>query len=469
MLRGIRKASSNWLGKAGHGRRGRASWSSASRSGGSATFSAASAAPPSPRSEAPKSRSSSSACCTMIGCSNIRGSSAGRSARSRRGAGPGPAGDRAAGFGNRAGRARPGARSRTFRRRGRQADHDRSRLPGAEWPVRPIPVRADHPQCRLYRAAFCRRAAPPAAAPPARGHDRIGIDRSRRHWSRRPNRYQNEQRSIEYVLLDRAQAGEIPQPFAGSAGQILRGAQKFVPRARISQARGRVADPERAGAMDRNLRCGLSSAPTKSGAPAMSRRSGATSSRSIFPMPRRRSAAAERIAKGASFAEIAKELGKTEKDIDLGTVTKAGDHRPGGSRRRLRAQGRGGQRAGARPVRHRAGASAQDRARAGPAVRGRSPASSSRSLRPRVPRPRCSASTTRSRTRAPKGRRWPRPPRMLKLPARTIEAIDRSGRDPAGVPVSLPERSGCCRRVQRPKSASNTIRCRSRTATSGTR
>ena len=40
-------------------------------------------------------------------------------------------------------------------------------------------------------------------------------------------------------------------------------------------------------------------------------------------MPRRR-AAAERIGKGANFVEIAKELGKSEKDIDLGTVTKAG-------------------------------------------------------------------------------------------------------------------------------------------------
>ena len=55
MLRGIHKASSNWLGKAimavvlG-------SWSSASRSGASATFSAASARTRSPRSAAPRSR-----------------------------------------------------------------------------------------------------------------------------------------------------------------------------------------------------------------------------------------------------------------------------------------------------------------------------------------------------------------------------------------------------------------------------
>ena len=34
--------------------------------------------------------------------------------------------------------------------------------------------------------------------------------------------------------------------------------------------------------------------------------------------------AAQRIAQGASFVDVAKELGKSEKDIDLGTVTKAG-------------------------------------------------------------------------------------------------------------------------------------------------
>ena len=66
-----------------------------------------------------------------------------------------------------------------------------------------------------------------------------------------------------------------------------------------------------------------SSAPTRSGAPATSRQSGATSCRSTFPMPRRRRPPPTASPKEQSFDEIAKELGKTEKDIDLGTVTKA--------------------------------------------------------------------------------------------------------------------------------------------------
>src|SRR5437868_3759543 len=42
-----------------------------------------------------------------------------------------------------------------------------------------------------------------------------------------------------------------------------------------------------------------------------------------FPNAEAASAAAERIAKGASLVDVAKELGKSEKDIDLGTVPKA--------------------------------------------------------------------------------------------------------------------------------------------------
>ena len=51
-----------------------------------------------------------------------------------------------------------------------------SRLPRAERPVRPLPLRADHPHRRLQRAPFRRRAAPPDAAAAARGNDRVGIE-----------------------------------------------------------------------------------------------------------------------------------------------------------------------------------------------------------------------------------------------------------------------------------------------------
>ena len=88
-------------------------------------------------------------------------------------------GDRADGLGDRARRTRPRARSRAFRCRGLP-----SRSPpipaflGPERPVRPLPFRADHPQCRLHRGALRCRAAPPDAAPPARRHHRVRIERA---------------------------------------------------------------------------------------------------------------------------------------------------------------------------------------------------------------------------------------------------------------------------------------------------
>src|SRR5216684_493465 len=96
------------------------------------------------------------------------------------------------------------------------------------------------------------------------------------------NRYQNEQRSIEYVLLDRALAGEVAPP----APDVL---AKY-----YEERRARYVTPERRHILQID-----------------------------FPNAEAASAAAERIAKGASFAEVAKELGKSEKDIDLGTVPKA--------------------------------------------------------------------------------------------------------------------------------------------------
>ena len=56
------------------------------------------------------------------------------------------------------------------------------------------------------------------------------------------NRFQNEQRTIDYVMLDRAQAGDVAEPTPGGARQVFRGAQGAVPRARIPQGPGAGAD-----------------------------------------------------------------------------------------------------------------------------------------------------------------------------------------------------------------------------------
>ena len=51
------------------------------------------------------------------------------------------------------------------------------------------------------------------------------------------NRYQNEQRAIEYVLLDRAQAGEIPAPTPEVLAKYFDDRKIAVPRARVPQGR----------------------------------------------------------------------------------------------------------------------------------------------------------------------------------------------------------------------------------------
>ena len=256
MLRGLRKASSNWLGKAvmaavvGFLVISFAIW-------GIGEFSAASAVRQWPRSAAPRSPSSSSASTTTTGCSNMP------PVRPPDQLGPGARDgldrlvDRPAHRRDRARRTRPRARPR------------RLAMPRSPSRSRPIPTfqgpngqfdrarfEAMIRKAGFTEAALRRRAAPPAAAARARRHHRDGGLSAPKALIEAANRYQNEQRSIEYVLLDRAQAGEIPPPDAGGAGEVFRRAQNPVPRARIPQARRRVADPERAGQVDRNLRGG---------------------------------------------------------------------------------------------------------------------------------------------------------------------------------------------------------------------
>ncbi|MCC6889962.1 MAG: SurA N-terminal domain-containing protein [Hyphomicrobiales bacterium] len=135
-------------------------------------------------------------------------------------------------------------------------------------------------------------------------------------------RFQNEQRSIDYVLLERAQAGEIPEPTPEALAKyfeerkglfrapeyrkivvlpLLPSEQAMwidIPEAQVQRAyeerRARYLTPER-----RSLQ------------------------QIVFDNPAEAQAAAERIAKGESFLDIAKERKLSEKEIDLGTLTRA--------------------------------------------------------------------------------------------------------------------------------------------------
>jgi len=137
------------------------------------------------------------------------------------------------------------------------------------------------------------------------------------------DRYQNEQRSIEYVVLDRAQAGEIPAPTPEQLAKYFEehkiefrapeyrkiellaltpadlGRWKPIDDADLRKAyeynHARYITPER-----RHVR------------------------QIVFPNEADARAASDRIAAGTTFDAIAAERKLKEQDIDLGTVTKAG-------------------------------------------------------------------------------------------------------------------------------------------------
>ncbi|HEY6994432.1 MAG TPA: SurA N-terminal domain-containing protein [Xanthobacteraceae bacterium] len=136
------------------------------------------------------------------------------------------------------------------------------------------------------------------------------------------NRYRNEQRSIEYVLLDRAQAGDIPTPSPDVLAKYFE-ERKILFRA--PEYRKLVIVSLIPGEQARWIE--ISDADLKRAYEERRARYTTPERRHImqidFPNAEAASAAAARIAKGTSFAAIAKELGKGEKDIDLGTVPKS--------------------------------------------------------------------------------------------------------------------------------------------------
>jgi peptidyl-prolyl cis-trans isomerase D len=136
-------------------------------------------------------------------------------------------------------------------------------------------------------------------------------------------RYRNEQRSVEYVLLDRAQAGDIPQPTPEDLAKyfeerkILFRAPEFRKIVIVSLIPGEQARWMEIS--DDDLKKAYEERKARYTTPE--RR---TIQQIVFPNEDDAKAAAERIAKGETFEAIAKERNLTDKDIDLGTLTKAG-------------------------------------------------------------------------------------------------------------------------------------------------
>jgi peptidyl-prolyl cis-trans isomerase D len=251
------------------------------------------------------------------------------------------------------------------------------------------------------------------------------------------DRYQNESRSIEYVLFDRAQAGEIPAPSPEVLAKyfddhkILFRAPEYRKVVIVSLIPSELArwieisdaDLERA-YNERRTRYVI---PERRHIEQIDFSSAAAAQ-----------GAAERIAQGVSFLEIAKELGKTEKDIDLGTVTKSEmiDRAVADAAFTLKdgevsapVQGRFG------VVLVRVLKIEPEQARSLQEVAGE--------LKQELALARAKAEVLsyydKIEDARSEGKSLAEAAENLKLPGRTIEAIDRSGRDPSGAPVELPE------------------------------
>jgi peptidyl-prolyl cis-trans isomerase D len=251
------------------------------------------------------------------------------------------------------------------------------------------------------------------------------------------SRYENEQRSIEYVLLDRAQAGEIASPSPEALAKFFEERKilfrapeyrKLVVVSLIPAEQARWIEIS-----DADLKRAYEERRTRYVTPER---------RHVlqidFPNAAAASAAAERVANGTSFSDIAKELGKNEKDIDLGTVTKAA------MIDRAAADAAFGLKEGevSAPVQGRFGTVLVQVLKIEP-EQVRSLEQVTGELKQELALARAKAEVFDVYNKIEDARAEGKPlaetAANLQLEARTIEAVDRSGRDPAGAPVNLPD------------------------------
>lgn len=138
------------------------------------------------------------------------------------------------------------------------------------------------------------------------------------------NRFENEQRAIDYVLLEKDKAGEIPAPTPEQLAKFFdeRKTEFNAPEFRtvtvMAVSPADLAKPDDVSGADakqyyeRNL--------SRYGTPERRQ-----IEQIVFPTPEEAQAASDRLTKSEiAFDALAKERGMSEKDIDLGLVTKSG-------------------------------------------------------------------------------------------------------------------------------------------------
>jgi peptidyl-prolyl cis-trans isomerase D len=136
------------------------------------------------------------------------------------------------------------------------------------------------------------------------------------------NQFQNEKRRIEYVTLGVPQAGDVPAPTPEMLSKYfeerktLFRAPEYRKMTLLTLAPADLAKPN--AVSDDEAKTYYEQRKDSYGKPEKRELR-----QIVFPNPEEASAARERIAKGASFDDIAKERGVSASDTDLGTVAKS--------------------------------------------------------------------------------------------------------------------------------------------------
>jgi peptidyl-prolyl cis-trans isomerase D len=136
------------------------------------------------------------------------------------------------------------------------------------------------------------------------------------------DRYQNEQRSAEYVLLDHARAGDLPAPTPEALADYFNQRKILFRAPEYRKIEVLTLIPSEQASWievsDDDIKRAYEDHRESFGTPEMRQLQ-----QIVFPSVEAARADRERIANGTSFADIAKERGFADKDIELGTLTKS--------------------------------------------------------------------------------------------------------------------------------------------------
>jgi peptidyl-prolyl cis-trans isomerase D len=252
------------------------------------------------------------------------------------------------------------------------------------------------------------------------------------------NRFQNERRAIEYVILDRAQAGDVPNPTPEEVAKYFDSHKALfrAPEYRKIAVLALTAD-------DVARWMQITDADVKKYYEERQNRFVTPGRRQvhqiIFPNAEEAKAAKERIDAGTSFADIARERGLSEQDINLGFIAKS-----------ALTQGALGAAAVAEAAfaLPEGGVSAPVQARTGTALirvvkiepdKVRSLAEAADEIRQEIAKDRTRAEINDQHDKIEDaraaGQMLTEAAQKVGLTATTIDAVDRTGRDPGGAPA----------------------------------